>query len=614
VKIGQAQFDKLAQMLADFCPPGMLRLVDIEIFLGPNPHADFAALRGLIETSRALPPKRRVLDRLHQDFPRLFPHSGGDKSDGPCDAATVAALIAKLAGALLTEKITVDFRFDSSAEDGSRASFLIEFLTHTSSLQAAATALILIGERLAVPEAAGEAIGTYMPLLDKACAQCRPNNESSALIAAARRQDLPYLQIGQDIALWQIGWGVRSEQYWVSASNVDGVVARRLSFNKATTKQLCRQLGLPTPNWRLLDAADELPRVASTIGWPCVVKPADRGGGVGVSADIRDIATLERAVSLARGHSRRVLIEAHEPGDDYRLMVVDGRLAMAIRLDPPHIIGDGERTVGELVAALNDAREGGETYLLPVPVDDMMLTTLNSQAVDLATILPEGKAVKLRTNSNHATGGTITDVIDTVHPQVRRLAEQLTAAMGFRVAGIDYVTRDIRRSHDEVGGGIIEVNTTAGFEVVIKAQIVPETLAEVVIGDRPGRVPVALLIAPSESQAEIGDVLRDRLPRGWAAAGDWARMGPIDLPASKLDHFGRAQALLRYPGVERLLLLWNLDSLYEFGLPADSLARTVILGEAPKADWLGLLERRSARLDRVGVAAEAAAMLLEAGE
>jgi cyanophycin synthetase len=343
-----------------------------------------------------------------------------------------------------------------------------------------------------------------------------------------------------------------------------------------------------------------------------VVKPDDRGAGRGVSADIRDAATLERSIEIARAASSKILIEAHEPGDDFRLTVVDGRLAMAVRLDPPQIIGDGMRTVSELIAGLNEERRSSDTYLQQVPEDEVLQTTLAAQGVTETTVPPKGATIRLRTNANHATGGVVTNVIEEVHPQVRRLVEQLTAAMGFRLAGIDYITTDIRKSHDEVGGGIIEVNTTAGVEVVINAGIVPEALAEAVIGTVAGRIPVLLLIAPADAHPAIREALGDLLAHGWAASGtDWARLGRLELPVGDLDGFARAQALLLYPGVERLLVLWSGEDLYRFGLPGDTLAQAILVGIEPVDEWLALLKRRSARLDKAGSTDEAVAMILE---
>jgi cyanophycin synthetase len=612
MKISAARREELTQTLEPHCSPDLVRLTDAEGFLGPNPHANVPALIFSIETSAQLPPIRRIEAQLHASFPQHFAKPDGKATAARCDAGAIADLTGRLAVGLLRERLSIELRSGWRAEDATQATCWIEYLPDSAVLQGLGAALASIGAMLTDESKAAAAVQEIVGRIEPFCARCRPNNESSVLIAAARRKNLPYLQIAQDSALWQFGWGKRSEQFWTTASDQDGLFAQHVSVDKSITKRLCLQLGLPTPAWRLLRREDDFRSAARAIGWPCVVKPHASGGGAGVSADIRDLETLERAVAVARNLSPRILIEAHEPGDNFRLMVVDGQLVLAVRLDPPEVAGDGARSVGELVAALNQERRHRRTYLKPVLEDDVFLTALASQGVGIDTILPKGETVKLRTNSNQSTGGSFANVLDRVHPQVRQLAEHLAAATGFRTVGIDYVTPDISRSHDEVGGGIIEINTTAGLEVIISSGVVPETMAEITVGEFPARIPVRLLVAPRDAQRVIEPALRAQLGDGAAvatAASAW--IGSLPLPANKLDPFARAQALLRYPSVEQLWIMWSDEEVCSFGIPVDRLAEALIVGGGLDGRWREVLRRQSDRLTDVATPDEAIARILE---
>src|SRR3546814_8580410 len=61
----------------------------------------------------------------------------------------------------------------------------------------------------------------------------------------------------------------------------------------------------------------------------------------------------------AREHSRSVIVETFQPGDDHRLLVINGELIAATKRTPGHVVGDGTHTIAELVEAVNqDPRRG----------------------------------------------------------------------------------------------------------------------------------------------------------------------------------------------------------------------------------------------------------------
>ena len=74
-------------------------------------------------------------------------------------------------------------------------------------------------------------------------------------------------------------------------------------------------------------------------------------------------------MARAREQHPEVLIEQRVAGNDLRLVVIDGRVvAAALRL-PPQIIGTGEHTVRDLIAAESRRRSaatGGESR---IPLD-----------------------------------------------------------------------------------------------------------------------------------------------------------------------------------------------------------------------------------------------------
>ncbi|GAA2511957.1 D-alanine--D-alanine ligase family protein [Pilimelia columellifera] len=106
--------------------------------------------------------------------------------------------------------------------------------------------------------------------------------------------------------------------------------AARVAWDKPTTKALLRQHGLPTPDWVALPhdrfselgAAAVMDRIVGRLGLPLMVKPAQGGSGLGVSA-VRDAGALPAAMVDCFAYGGTALIEQFVPGIDIAVSVID---------------------------------------------------------------------------------------------------------------------------------------------------------------------------------------------------------------------------------------------------------------------------------------------------
>lgn len=415
--------------------------------------------------------------------------------------------------------------------------------------------------------------------------------QSQFIINAAREADIPVENVGGSSVAWRCGWGSRSDIFFMTGSLADSIPGHQISWRKHIAKKLFVDLGMPTPKWRVVDRDGNPLRAAKEVGWPCVVKPVDRAHGDGVTANISSPAELQAAVATARRLSGKIMVEAHEPGDDYRLMIVDGRLISAIRRDPAAVTGDGKRTIEQLIADLNRGRDGTRAsgYLQPVVHDPALDATLTKHGLSMDSVLPDGKTLVLRSVANFATGGSGTDVTDRVHPQIRRLAEMLADTLNLRCAGIDYLTPDITRSHADAGGGFIEVNAMPHLRLLMSDPRSTQDIGALVLGDRPGRIPVRLIVGDGDALAELAEPVRERVAAraGSAAVStDWAQIGSAELPVAGLDPFAAVSAVLRHRTVDELLILWTPAAIARFGMPADQIEKAIVIGDDPEGSCL----------------------------
>ncbi|MCE9507977.1 MAG: acetate--CoA ligase family protein [Alphaproteobacteria bacterium] len=287
-----------------------------------------------------------------------------------------------------------------------------------------------------------------------------------AMVRAASKRDIPWLRLGFPHTFIQLGHGKYRQRLHETMIETTKSFPVRLAQDKSATNQYLRPLGFPVPQQRLVSTPDAAVKAASQIGYPVVMKPCHGSQGRGVSIGLETDRQVLEAFPAANQGGDSVVIESVVAGDDHRLLVVGGKLiAGALRL-PAQVIGNGRSTVAELIELLNRNPHRGrglEKLLVIIDLDREAIDALAQQKMSPASVPLDGQRVWLRRTANISRGGTALDVTDTMHPDNIRLAEDVAAAIGLDVTGIDFLSRDITRSWKEIGGGIIEVNGNPGL-------------------------------------------------------------------------------------------------------------------------------------------------------
>jgi cyanophycin synthetase len=359
-------------------------------------------------------------------------------------------------------------------------------------------------------------------------------------------------------------------------------------------------LGLPVPAHVLVHEEAELEAAVAKVGFPCATKPLDLGGGKGVNAGHQNLDDVRAGFLEARAASPNpVMVEAFVPGEDHRLMVVDGVVRAAIRRTAAQVVGDGRRTVRELAAAQNVTRDArslvASGYLRPIALDGSAQRCLAQQGVSLDTVLADRQRVKLRSNANLSTGGSCTDVTAQVHPHVRTMAETLARTLNLSLMGADYLTTNLSRAPGEVGGAFIEFNLTPGLGALIVAGWTTVDAGRLALGESVGRIELDLLLVPdAQLDSMAGALAAVAWPstEGWASSAQ-AMLAGATLQVRAMHPWAGVRTLLAHRGLERALLLCGLGQLERHGLPVDRLGTVHVGGVAPSAQWQQVLVQAS---------------------
>jgi cyanophycin synthetase len=324
-----------------------------------------------------------------------------------------------------------------------------------------------------------------------------------AIVDAATRRDIPWTRIGEDSVV-QFGYGKHRHLIQAAVCDQTSAIAVETAGDKEFTKLLLRQVSIPVPRGEVVRTEEDAVDALDRIGVPCVVKPLDGRQGKGVSLNISTPEQMKQAFHVALEFSDDVLVEELFVGKNYRVLVVGRRMVAASERLPAHVIGDGERTIAELIERENQNPMRGlghEKPLTQIKVDEIMIAYLCKAGMKLSDVPARGETVLLRESINLSTGGTAKDVTDDVHPEVAEMCERAARVVGMDICGIDLVTRDIGAPVEwsgvaKTGGGIIELNAAPGLRMHLypgegRSRDVGGAIIEMLYpGGSDGRIPV----------------------------------------------------------------------------------------------------------------------------
>jgi cyanophycin synthetase len=208
--------------------------------------------------------------------------------------------------------------------------------------------------------------------------------------------------------------------------------------------------------------------IAAEIGYPVILKPLAANHGRGISGKLNDEAGLREAWKHSSAYGSRIVIEQFAEGRDHRVLVVNKKVVAAAERVPASVLGDGKRTIAELIEEANlDPRRGvGHTKILTkIPTDERAVEHLARTGRTMETIPAEREIVTLAPTANLSTGGTSIDRTDEMHPDNVTACEMAAGVIGLDIAGIDILTPDISVPFRENNSVIIEVNAGPGIRM-----------------------------------------------------------------------------------------------------------------------------------------------------
>lgn len=401
------------------------------------------------------------------------------------------------------------------------------------------------------------------------------------LIKAAKKEGIPVMVLDGEKSLIQLGYGARQQRLAATITHKTSCLAVDIACDKVQTKKLLKEMGLPVAKGYEVASDEEALERLVDLGLPVVVKPCHGNQGQGVLTGLKSREELLEALNISREISPYSLLEEHIQGRDYRILVVNNRVVAVAERRPAHVVGDGHRSIEELIDELNeDPRRGldHERPLTKIYIEKSLLFHLSCQGYDLAGVPRRGEVVTLQCTGNLSSGGTSMDVTSLIHPETTSLILLAVSFVGLDVAGVDIITPHISHSLKEKGA-ILEINAAPGLRMHhyptrgLERNVSKAIIDMLFPGEEKGRIPL-LAISGTNGKTTITRLLSFMLKREGLVVGSATSEGIYvdDRLLVEGDMTGpwSARYILKHPKVEACVLETARGGLLREGLGFNS--------------------------------------------
>ena len=243
--------------------------------------------------------------------------------------------------------------------------------------------------------------------------------------------------------------------------------ARRVSTNKDLAYDLAARVGAQVPFTATLNSRednsahyDELLKHGTLI-----VKPNSASLSRGLTLNITNSKMLSQAINEAGTFSDMVLVQKQLQGEEIRFIVVANKVKAALLRQTPRVIGDGQSTLKELLAAENEVRKAGG---LQYPALTKKIIALDN--FDLSIVLAVGEMIELGRGTMIARGASMYNVHSDVHPTYIAMAEKLAAAIGTGFVSVDVFINDYTQPLHDAEYAFIEYNMSPVLNLLYKCR------------------------------------------------------------------------------------------------------------------------------------------------
>ncbi len=254
----------------------------------------------------------------------------------------------------------------------------------------------------------------------------------------------------------------------VGINPINSHFACEIANDKARTISILREEGFRVPTGEHFFVSDiysekgkELKDVfhyVKSVGFPVFVKP-NRSSAAKLAEAVYSEEKLKEHLDKIARFGSIVLVQEVVNLPEYRIVTVDGEFQYSCKKVNPRIVGDGVKTVYELIHDFNDKLDKNV-----IEVDSHFVRAqLEHRKLNSNSILEEGDSLPVASIANLWAGGGITDYSETISNATKKWIKKVSRVFNLRVMGLDvFAEGSINNPGNMI---ILEVNHNPGHKV-----------------------------------------------------------------------------------------------------------------------------------------------------
>jgi len=237
-----------------------------------------------------------------------------------------------------------------------------------------------------------------------------------------------------------------------------------LTTDKCYTKICLKEVGISVPRGFVAELKNEALDLfkKEKLRFPLILKPVNGTLAKQVVWDIKTEKELVDAIldfkrSEKKHKFKRFLVEEMQAGDEYRVLMFQGKVMSCVQKRSASVIGDGKSTIKNLIYTFNKGRRKG----FDIKIDSVVLNKLKENNLTMHSILPKDCVLKLRNNLNMSDGGRSINYTDKMNDYFKEICSGAVRAVGLNYGGIDLITKNISQKNSPYV--ILEINPDPAY-------------------------------------------------------------------------------------------------------------------------------------------------------
>lgn len=240
--------------------------------------------------------------------------------------------------------------------------------------------------------------------------------------------------------------------------NINNRNSVKITSNKYYTSDLLNKNQLPVPKFMLYDNNNNNNNnnvIQHNLQYPLVIKPLSESGGKDITMNNNNIQDLQKNINKLTSYDK-LLIEEQLVGNDYRILIYNNEVIDVILRNKPSVIGNGIDNISDLISKYNINLTHGN-----FAIHNIDTKVLKEQNKNLRSIPKNGELVIVSKVCNYHNGAKLNRIpLNTVHIDNIDLALKAVNITNNKLAGIDFISKDISVSWKKNGAKIIEMNSS----------------------------------------------------------------------------------------------------------------------------------------------------------